>query len=441
MRIKRAIHKYLLNWKDKADRKPLILRGARQVGKTMAVEIFAEHFENYIYLNLENISDRDNFDGEISIEQFEAILKTKYNKSLVDDKTLVFIDEIQVNPYLITLLRFFYELRPAIHVIAAGSFFEATITETGVSIPVGRIEYAYLNPLTFIEFLVALEKEEFVNYIEKIDLLNFEIIDAIHAELIELFRLYTLIGGMPEIVANYAEHRNINLLTSIYNSILSGYADDVYKYATSSKTKYLDLIIKEGPYYAGSLIKFDNFADSGYKSREVREAFTLLEKVMLLTLVPATWSTEIPIHRKNKPPHKLLFIDAGFTNYLYQVKTPEQIDKTRYTYKGSIYEQIIGQNILANNMANRQQLYYWTKDSKKGSAEVDYCIQGNSKITAIEVKYNDSKGKSIDSFLSDTNGGIALKLYSGYPKKELTAHGYNVVSLPFYMVNYLDKFL
>ncbi len=217
----RQILSKLTDWKNRSDRKPLILRGARQVGKTTAVNIFSETFDNYISLNLELGKDRNIFKDELSVQEtFQAIQIVK-NIELKKGNTLIFIDEIQQSPSAIRLLRYFYEELSEIFVIAAGSLLEIVLEKTEISFPVGRIEYLYMYPLTFEEYLEAKGEKLLLEAMDKIPLPEYT-----YSKLLDLFHEYTLIGGMPEVIKHYIEHQDVKSLNRIYESLLISYIND-----------------------------------------------------------------------------------------------------------------------------------------------------------------------------------------------------------------------
>ena len=258
----RKICEYLTQWKVKTQRKPLILRGARQVGKTSAVLIFGKkHFRDIIQINLENIEHRRLFNEEVSLEDFEKIVQIKFHKKIVPGETLIFIDEIQNSPALISLLRFFYEKRPDVHVIAAGSLFQAKIEREGFSLPVGRIEYVYVYPLDFFEYLEASQETELLHFLKSLSPKE-NIPEAIHQEALKHFHEYTMIGGMPEVLNLYLTEHNIESLKPIYSSLLTSYAEDIYKYSSLAKTKYLSYVIEHAPLYAGMITTYNKFGGS-----------------------------------------------------------------------------------------------------------------------------------------------------------------------------------
>ena len=256
--FKRTILTELENWAKKKNRKPLVIRGARQVGKTTVVNQFAQNFEQYIYLNLEIPSDRKPFDDFKDIETLlQALFFLKNKEYSKRKKTLLFIDEIQEVPEAFNVLRFFYEQMPEIPVIAAGSLLE-TIFNTKLSFPVGRVEFLVVRPVSFIEFLEAIGETSALEQINNIPLNSFA-----HEKLLTLFHTYALIGGMPEIIKEYAETKDITSLTTLYDSLIASYIDDVEKYAHSNtQTQSIRHVIKTSYFEAGKRIKFQGFGKS-----------------------------------------------------------------------------------------------------------------------------------------------------------------------------------
>lgn len=436
----RKIIHYLIEWKNKKGRKPLVLRGARQVGKTTAVLMFGKkYFKNVIYLNLENIEHLRLFRGEISLDDFEKIIQIKFHQKIVPDETLVFIDEIQNSPSLMKLLRFFYEEKPNIHVIAAGSLFQAKIEREGFSLPVGRIEYAYVYPLDFFEYLEAREENELLNYLKFI---SFEetIPEAIHQEALRHFYEYTMIGGMPEVVKLYIEERNTDKLKSIYSSLFTSYSEDVYKYSSLANAKYLSYVIEQAPLFAGTTFTYEKFGGSNFRSREMSAAFDTLEKVMLVYQVQATKSKEIPLIGQRKRPKKLLYLDVGLVNYRMGVQEEFiNLKDLNDFYRGRIAEQVVGQNMLAQFTNHIPIILYWAKGKREGAAEVDFCLQVKGAILGAEVKSGGTgRLRSLYSFADAVKNRQLVRIYSGHLKKEkveLAGRNYKLTSIPFYLIS------
>lgn len=437
--FKRRIIRYLINWKDKKNRKPLILRGARQVGKTSAVLMFAqEHFKDVVYINLENIEHLKLFRAELSLKDFEDIVQIKFHKRIIPQETLVFIDEIQNSFALVKLLRFFYEERPDIYVIGAGSLLEAKIQREGFSFPVGRVEFAYLYPFDFFEYLEAKEEDELLNFLKEISLER-KIPPGIHELALKNFYEYTMIGGMPEIVKAYLETKSLDELRPIYSSLLTTYCEDVYKYSSFSEAKYLSYVIEKAPLFAGNVITYEKFAGSNFHSREISRAFNTLEKVMLLYRAQATKSEELPLIPQEKRPKKLIFLDIGFINHQMNIQQDFlNLGDLNDFYRGRIAEQVVGENLLAQFSASPAQIFYWAKEKAEGSAEVDFCLSLKGRVLGIEVKSGTAgRLRSLFSFNKQVKDSGLMRIYGGnLVKEELVSEGkrFSLISLPFYLV-------
>lgn len=438
--FQRDITNYLKRWKNSKGRKPLILRGARQVGKTTAVKMFGEkEFDNSIGINLEKSKDFELFKNVTTIDDFKKTIEIAYGKQLIPGKTLLFIDEIQNTPNLIELLRFFYEDLPELHIIATGSLLEVQIEKQGLEMPVGRIEYAYLHPLTFFEFLNAVGEVKLFEFLKKIDMEK-TIPDGIHLKALKLFNEYALIGGMPEIVARHIRKDGQEKMTATYFSLLTAYGEDIYKYASQADVKYISYALEQAPYFAGERITYNKFGGSLYKSREMSEAFATLEKAMLLTQVRATKSIQIPLVGGGKRAKKLLYLDVGLVNFKNEIQSKFLgIKDLSDIYRGKIAEQVVGQNLIASEINRKQTIYYWGQNKSGSSAEVDFCLVQNGNIFGIEVKSGNSfKLKSLFSFGSKIKDAKLVRVYAGELKQEEVKYfnkKYKLLSVPFYLVN------
>jgi predicted AAA+ superfamily ATPase len=396
-----------------------------------------KHFENTISLNLENVEHQRLFRQDISLDDFERIIQVKFRQKVIPGETLIFIDEIQNSPSLIKLLRFFYEQRPGVHVIAAGSLFQAKIEREGFSLPVGRVEYAYVYPLDFFEYLEAGEESELLTFLKSVTP-GERIPEAIHQEGLRYFYEYSMLGGMPEVVDNYLENRDIDALKPIYSSLFTGYSEDVYKYSSLANAKYLTHVIEQAPLHAGTTITYDKFGGSTFRNREMGAAFSTLEKIMLLYQVHATKSREIPLIPQRKRPKKLLFLDVGLVNHRMGIQDQfMDLQDLDDFYRGRIAEQVVGQNIVAQFMHNTPVIMYWAKGRQEGSAEVDFCLQNKGEILGIEVKAGGSgRLRSLFSFADAVKEHRLLRIYNGHLKKEkvqFSGENYDLLSVPFYL--------
>jgi hypothetical protein len=432
----------LNNWKEKKDRKPLILRGARQVGKTTLVNMLAESFDQYVYLNLERPEDLGIFDPSRPFYDIIAAIFFLKGKSRQIKSTLIFIDEIQNSPVAVGCLRYFYEDAPEIHVIAAGSLLESLI-ENRISFPVGRVEYMALHPCSFSEFLSALGETGSLEILQQ-----FPVPDFAHDQLLRLFNQYTLIGGMPEIIKNYMANRDLTMLSPNYDSLIVSYMDDVEKYARNPMLlKVIRHIINSAFQYYGSRITFERFGNSNYRSREVSEAFRTLEKSMLLQLVYPTESPMLPLTPNYRKSPKLIMLDTGLVNYVSKIQKEVFIaaDLTE-VYKGRVAEHIVGQELMAKEISVLSKLNFWTREQKNSQAEVDFVVTVDGNLIPVEVKSGGSgKIKSLKLFMDLAPDQIAVRFWSGKTSVEkmysVSHKPFTLINLPLYLAGNIREIL
>ena len=336
------------------------------------------------------------------------------------------------------LLRFFAEEKPEIHVMAAGSLLEAKIGRDW-SIPVGRVEYRYLYPMTFFEYLKARKKTTLLDSLETVRLGESFAYGDIASE---LFKEYIMVGGMPEVVKSFVETGDYSQTRAIFSRLQTAYLDDIGKYSRSKENnKYLETVLEYGPKIAGTIYKYENFGGSNYRSREMGEAIQTVEKVMLLKQVLAVNSTALPIVPKNNRPKKMIWLDVGLANFVNNAYQEMLVGE----YKGKIMEQIVGQSLLAGEAMRPLDLYYWSKDRDEGSAEVDFCFQHHSRLVGMEIKSgNIAKMKSLFS-MGDTDPTVALVRVSwddlGIESWKFAGKDYQVLSVPFYLIDRWKDFL
>lgn len=440
--FRRIALKALHRWATKDTRKPLVLRGARQVGKTTLVKLFAKEFEVFIELNLEEKENAALFSLELPFDDLLAGIYAKAGLVIEKKRTLIFIDEIQNAPDAVKTLRYFYEKRPDLYVIAAGSLLESLVGNH-ISFPVGRVEYMALHPCTFLEFLGALGEEVLSAQIERM-----EIPRTLHSYVLDLFKKYMIVGGLPEAVANYAKRRDWVSLNEVFNSLLSGYKDDMEKYATKSKQQdILRYILNYGWGLAGQRFQFSKFGGSSYKSAEMGDAFRILEKALLLELVYPLISTSFPILPDLKRSPKLLWLDAGLVNYVAGMQenllfSPD----TDELWNGDIAEQVVGQELLGASVEFGMRRMFWVRDARNSQAEVDFVYKYRSHLLPVEVKTGDnSKLRSLHQFMDESKESIALRLWNGpLSSDEIrlpSGKQYTLYNIPFYYAGQLERFL
>lgn len=439
--FQRLALKALRQWAEKEGRKPLVLKGARQVGKTTLVKIFAEEFDVFINLNLEEKVNADLFTMDVSFEDLLAGIYVKAGIKMENQRTLIFIDEIQNVPDAVKVLRYFYEKRPDLYVIAAGSLLESLVGNH-ISFPVGRIEYMALHPCTFTEFLGALGENILVEQIEQL-----EVPQSVHSYVMDLFKKYMIVGGLPEAVANYAKWKDWVSLNEIFNSLLSGYKDDIEKYAQRPKEQdILRYILNYGWGLAGQRFQFSKFCSSSYKSAEMGNAFRTLEKTLLLELVYPLISTSFPILPDLKRSPKLLWLDTGLVNYVAGMQESLLFTSdTDELWNGHIAEQVVGQELLGASFAFGVKRMFWVRDARNSQAEVDFVYKYKSHLIPVEVKTGDnSKLRSLHQYMDESQEDIALRLWNGPLTSDLirlpSGKQYTLYNMPFYYAGQLETF-
>lgn len=442
--FERNIIKKLEQWMTKRNRKPLILRGSRQVGKTTLVDDFSKNFENYLYLNFEkNPSSMRLFEKEQEIDDLLADIFLVCNQENKPGKTLLFIDEIQNSKTAITKLRYFYEAKlPDLYVVSAGSLLE-TMLNKNVSFPVGRVEYLAVRPCVFNEFLRAIGETQ----LEKA-LLEHRIPEALHEKTMNLFNTFTLIGGMPEVVADYAENKNFLGLNYIYESLLTSFRDDVEKYARNeTQSQTIRYVLQAGWKFAAERITLGGFAGSSYKAREIGEAFRTLEKTFLLELCYPTTDCLVPISKDLKRSPKLFWLDCGLVNYASNVQK-EVFGATDIldVWRGKIAEQIVSQELLALDCRVSNHRNFWVREKTGTDAEVDFVLQKDNKVIPIEVKSgHNAKLRSLHLFMDEAPHATAVRVWSQHfsvdEVKTQKGKKFKLINIPFYYVNVLDKIL
>jgi predicted AAA+ superfamily ATPase len=436
----REIIDKLKDWAGRENRKPLVLRGSRQVGKTTAVEMFSKEFDQYIALNLEREEERKIFETSYPFQDLLMALFFYAGKERKLGRTLIFIDEIQNAPRAIALLRYFKEEAGDLFVVAAGSLLE-TIMDRKISYPVGRVEYMMMHPVTFREFLGATGENQ------SLEILNSNEIPAFaHPHLMRQFKKYLTIGGMPQVVEQYSRDNDLTALQPIYESLLKSYIEDVEKYApSSSQVQYIRHILNTAFEVAGSRITIENFGGSTYKFREMREAFTTLEKTFLFQLVYPTTEAVIPALPKLKLKPRLHTLDTGLINYATNmVKDILSIEDIADVYRGRIAEHITGQELLAMSNSIMNKLQFWVREKKQSSAEIDYLYQYNGKLIPIEVKSGSiGKLRSLHQFMDVAPHHLAVRVWQGpysvEKAKTIAGTEFTLLNLPFYLVHRIER--
>lgn len=420
--MKRIIDHFLIEWKNRKNRKPLLLRGARQVGKTYAIQKLGKTFPTFIEINLEsNEAAKSIFEYDMDPKRILLQLSELTQKNIIPGSTLLFIDEIQNIPKAITTLRYFYETMPKLHVVAAGSLLDFAIEEVGI--PVGRVSSLFMYPLSFLEFLVALGHNKWAKLIIERKLDNPQS-EPLHKKLLNLVSEYLAIGGMPEAINEWIETKTSRASKIVHSDLLFNYQQDFEKYAKKNQVKYLNLLFKKAINQIGNKFMFSRVGE--YKKRELDPALELLEKAGLLNKITQSAGQGIPIGAQaNLDDFKIIFLDVGLCQALLKFDISQWLIKPMDTLinKGEIVEAFVGQEILAySDPITKESLFYWRRQNRNSQAEIDYLIQIQNEIIPIEVKAGISKRiKSMQIFLdSHSNSSYGIRFsadnYSLYKK-------------------------
>ncbi len=418
----------------------MLIRGARQTGKTYIVSEFGKsEFEHFVYINFERNPEFKEIFNTLIPDEIKEKISLFTSQRVIPGKTLIFLDEIQECPNAIVSLRYFYEELPGIHVIGAGSLLEFVLSSENFRMPVGRIQYLYLYPLSFGEFLDAMGETELRSHILKFSNLE-KLPEGLHAKLNEYVRKYFMIGGMPAVVKEYVLTRNIVKYQRIQRSILDTYIDDFAKYSRISKHVHLRKVFNAVPSMVGQKFVYAQ-VDRYVKSRELKEALELLETAGIITRIRQTSGAGIPLAAgAHESIFKELFLDIGLLHAINGIysETAREKDFTAI-FKGSVAEQFAGQELVAcQSPYTRAELYYWGRDTKNSSAELDYLLEKDARIVPIEVKSGSTGSlKSMHLFINKFQSDTALKISQAPYRKENP-----IISLPFYAIaSFLGKYL
>ena len=383
----RRIDSSLTEWKDSPLRKPLLLRGARQVGKSSAVRHLSEQFEYFVEVNFEIEKHAIGvFEPDLYPDRICSDLESLYRIPITDGKTLLFLDEVQACPRAISALRFFYEKRPGLHVIAAGSLLEFALAELP-SFGVGRIQSMYIFPFNFAEFLHAANAMMYKYLYNKAD---YEpLTPAIHNKVVEYFKTFMLIGGMPEVVRMWLKQGRSLLCHQIQADIIATYTDDFAKYKTRIPPLVLRNTWQSVAEQAGSKFVY-SAVQGGFDTTKVKEALELLQMAGLIIPVTHTSANGVPFGAQSNPKfRKFLPVDTGIMLHQLGLNIGEMLllSDTDLVCKGGLAEVSAGLELLKNgNPRVREDLYYWLNLHKDRQAEIDYLFAVQGRMVPVEVK-------------------------------------------------------
>lgn len=417
--LPRLIDDYLKRWAASSNRKPLLLRGARQVGKSCAVRNLGKNFTNYIEINFEKFPDyKTIFSQDFNVDRILEQITILTNQPVTDGETLLFLDEIQDCSNAIMSLRYFKEDRPGLHVIAAGSLLEFSLAEIP-TFGVGRIHSAYMYPMTFDEFLMA-NNETLLMETRNEATPERPLSDIIHKKLVEYFRTYLLVGGMPEVVSQWISSHDYIRCQEIQDDLITGYETDFAKYRKNVDPQLLKQVLRS---VALQLNKKFTYSDvpGNYKTYDVKRALNLLELAGLITKVYRSDANGVPLGSETDEGYcKILSLDSGLTLRMLGLVTADSTNLKQFILtssptdlvnKGALAELIAGLEMIRYQTPSlRHQIFYWTRKEKNSMAEVDYVISPDSRLLPVEIKSGTRGGmKSLWLFMGLKHLDYALR--------------------------------
>ncbi len=438
--MKRTIDSALTHWAIQPSRVPLLLRGARQIGKTFTIRQLGEtHFKkNFVEINFELEPFYKECFQSLQPKDIINLIGNLSQKKIIPGETLLFLDEIQECPQAIMALRYFKELMPELHVIGAGSLLEFVLNEPNFSLPVGRIQYIHMTPLSFREYLEAAGFEGLIEQLSLATLSN-PLASVTHEKLLKLVREYIFTGGMPDAVKTYLTERDFTATQYKQTLLLNTYRTDFGKYAKHMHHKYLQKVFDKAPILIGRQIKYNKIDDS-MRSRDLKEAIQLLQYAGVIQLVYSSSASGLPLKALiNEKKFKFLFLDIGLLLRATQVSTHQLFNEAlNLINQGALSEQFAGQELRAyQDCFLEPELYYWSEDKVGSQAEVDYLITQESQIFPIEVKSGKTGTlKSLHQLIKKRAFPLGIRI-SETPL-ELRD---NILSIPFYLISELSRLL
>jgi predicted AAA+ superfamily ATPase len=441
---------YLMEWRDRIDRRPLVIRGARQVGKSFLVRMFAsDRFENMLEVNFENEPTVAGYFGKSEVSATVSLLEAHYRRQIVPGKTLLFLDEVQAAPGVFGRLRYFYEQMPDLHVIAAGSLLDFALEDHCFSMPVGRVEYFHLGPFRFGEFLRSLGENGLHGMITEYSP-GQELPVGIHERLRQCLKVFLAVGGMPESVVAYIRDKGFRGCDRILQGILQTFSDDFSKYGNRVNREHLLTVFRALPRLIGGKLKYVNISKQ-IRSADIAKSLHMLELAGVVRLVHHTAGQGLPLAAsENRKLFKPLFLDVGLTLSALGLGAAD-LERTDLMLinSGAVCEQFVGQHLFHRHPPYRlPELHYWVREEPSASAEVDYLISIGTDIVPVEVKGGKTGTlRSLHQFMITHQSPLAIRFNLDLPSLTQVEgqlptgarYSYPLLSLPLYMVEETER--
>lgn len=443
----RRIDAVLRSWAAQADRKPLVLRGARQTGKTAAIRDLGRDFTLLIELNLERHADHRLIAACRSADDLLAALQARHNIARFPARTLLFFDEIQTSPELVGWLRYLHEDHPELAVIAAGSLMEVRMEEKGMSFPVGRVTFRYLHPFSFLEFLDASGRGVLAERLRQAAAAMEPPAAPLHTLAMDAFAAYLAVGGMPEAIVRWREAGSAVAARQVHGDLSQAMADDLRRYRGVRDLAHLEAAFDALPNHFGQRFKYESFAP-GLPSHAMKTALARLEGAMVCRRVWPTSDVQAPLSVKSRAAPKLLPLDIGLALASMGVPLTAMLARpTDALPDGRVAEMVVGQLLVSAELYRENQIYFWVRETPQASAELDYLAPVRRGHLPIEVKAGASGSlKSLHQYLARVERRVGVRLYAGpwsdeqhrvkMPDGDLA---YRLLSLPLYMAELVPE--
>lgn len=439
-------------WFKSANRKPMVVKGARQTGKTWLVRDFAKRNQlDLIELNFEKYPNRADLFSENNPKEIISNIEADLAVKIPLESACLFLDEIQAAPELFSKLRWFKEDMPELPIVAAGSLLEFALNKSQYSMPVGRITYFYLEPMSFFEFVLASGNEPLYQKLTEFGLKK-KIPQSLHEKCMDLYRLYCLIGGMPEAVQTWLDTRDLRACMKVQHDLLATYRDDFYKYGGEIDARLLQKILLSVAQQLGNKFVYSR-VDPGIQTPVIKKALKLLSQAKVCSTIAHTTGNGLPLGaQSNEKFFKALMVDVGLISAQLGLSAakPLKTEETDLVNKGGLAEQFVGQQLRsAQATAADPQLFYWQRTGGR-LGEIDYILQHGNAIVPVEVKSGATgRMKSLHQFMAEKNLRVAvrfdanpitvedleLKTTLGQPVK------YRLLSIPLYLAERLGALM
>lgn len=441
MYLNRKVDTALLAWKEGPRRKPLLMRGARQVGKTTAVRQFAKQFDAFVEINLEkDEAIREFINSSFNIPDLLALIEVRYATRLVPGRTLLFFDEIQRCPRAVTILRYFYEEVPSLHVIAAGSLLEFALAEC-VDIPVGRVRHIYVYPFSFAEFVSALGGEVVLDHARRAER-GSAASESAHEKLLEYLRTFLIVGGMPAAVLAYSETKSLLAARDEQRDIMESLKEDFAKYKTRIDPVVLRRALKSVVEQTGEQFTFTN-SELELTYEKARSCTELMERAKIIVRIDCTRVNGIPLGGDINPKdNKFMLLDTGLYLYETGLDLADWLSEppAKFVNRGPLAEMFAALELKkAGSPYEDNALYYWHRDKNEPRAKVDFVVQYKNKPLPIEVK-SGRKGsmRSLNVLMEEKKLELAVRTSE---ENFGSLEEGRVRIIPLYFIGELDAFL